>query len=40
MNREERNKLVIYRIKKARITFEEIQVLIDNQFWNTAVNRL
>ncbi len=29
-----------YRIKRARETIEEVQVHIDNKFWNTAINRM
>lgn len=28
------------RIKKARETFNEVKVLVDNEFWNTTVNRI
>jgi uncharacterized protein (UPF0332 family) len=40
MNQEERQKLVKYRIKKARATFSEVFLHIENKLWNTAVNRL
>jgi uncharacterized protein len=40
MNQEERQKLVKYRIKKARETFSEVDLHIENKLWNTAVNRL
>jgi uncharacterized protein (UPF0332 family) len=40
MTREERNELVTYRITKARNTFRETDLLITNNLWNTAVNRL
>jgi uncharacterized protein (UPF0332 family) len=29
-----------YRIKRARETISEVQTLIENKFWNTAVNRM
>jgi uncharacterized protein (UPF0332 family) len=40
MNQEEKLELIRYRIKKARDTFEEVQILIENKLWNTAINRL
>lgn len=40
MNPQERQELVEYRIKKARETFNEIELHIENELWNTAVNRL
>jgi uncharacterized protein (UPF0332 family) len=40
MTREERNELATYRITKARNTFRETDLLITNNLWNTAVNRL
>lgn len=29
-----------YRLQRAKETIKEVQVLIDNKFWNTAINRL
>ena len=40
MNEIERRELVLYRLTKAKETLSEIDLLIDNQLWNTAVNRL
>ena len=40
MKKEERNELITYRIAKAKTTFKEIDLLISNKLWNTAVNRL
>jgi uncharacterized protein (UPF0332 family) len=40
MNQEERQKLVKYRITKARTTFNEVELHVENKLWNTAVNRL
>jgi uncharacterized protein (UPF0332 family) len=40
MNQEERQELVKYRITKARDTFNEVDLHIENKLWNTAVNRL
>ncbi len=40
MIRKGRNELVTYRITKAINTFKEIDLLINNKLWNTAVNRL
>jgi hypothetical protein len=39
MTSSERKQLVIYRINKAKETFNEIDVLIQNKLWNTAINR-
>ena len=40
MNARERQELVEYRIQKAKETLMEVDVLIENKFWNTTVNRL
>jgi uncharacterized protein (UPF0332 family) len=40
MNDKERQELVKYRIKKARETFNEVGLHVENELWNTAVNRL
>ena len=40
MNLEERNEYVAYRINKANETFEVAELLISNQKWNSAINRL
>ena len=40
MNQKERQKLVEYRIIKARDTFKEVGLHIENELWITAVNRL
>ncbi len=40
MNSLEKDEIVNYRIRKARETFNEVQLHIDNKLWNTAVNRL
>jgi len=40
MNSEERKELVAYRISKAKETLNEIPLHIQNELWNTAVNRL
>lgn len=40
MNEQERLELVHYRIAKAKETLNEVQLHIQNQLWNTAVNRL
>ncbi|MEO8819946.1 MAG: HEPN domain-containing protein [Ginsengibacter sp.] len=40
MTSDERNELVRYRINKAKETFSEIDLLIENRLWNTAINRL
>lgn len=40
MTGKEKSEIVSYRIKNARKTFNEIQILVENQMWNTAMNRL
>ena len=40
MNSLDKDEIVNYRIRKARETFNEVQLHIDNKLWNTAVNRL
>ena len=40
MNKEERDAIVAYRREKAHKTLNKIPVLIENEMWNTAVNRL
>ncbi len=40
MNFEERKEYVKYRIESAYKTFEAAEVLAENEFWNSAVNRL
>ncbi|TDB63603.1 HEPN domain-containing protein [Arundinibacter roseus] len=40
MKEQDRVQLSIYRIKRARETFNEVAILLENGLWNTAVNRL
>jgi len=40
MNQHERDELVNYRIAKAKTTLEEVKLHIENELWNTAINRL
>lgn len=40
MTFEERKEYVDYRLKSARKTFEAAKILAENQYWNSAVNRL
>jgi uncharacterized protein (UPF0332 family) len=40
MNLDDRNEYVKYRIESAKKTFEAAKVLAENNFWNSAVNRL
>jgi len=40
MNDAERKELVNYRLDKAKATLNEIDILIENQLWNTTINRL
>lgn len=39
MTVEDKNEMITYRMKRAKETFDEIQVLIENEFWTTAINR-
>ncbi|GGA92322.1 HEPN domain-containing protein [Puia dinghuensis] len=40
MNEQDKAELVNYRIHRARATYDEVQILVANKLWNTAVNRL
>jgi uncharacterized protein (UPF0332 family) len=40
MNQKERQELVKYRISKARVTYNEVELHVENKLWNTAINRL
>jgi len=40
MTEGDRQNLTQYRLKRARETFDEVSLLIDNDLWHTAVNRL
>ncbi len=40
MNDLQRLELADYRMKKATATFSEVALLVENELWNTAVNRL
>lgn len=40
MNENDRYELVQYRISKARETLNEVHLHLENELWNTAVNRL
>lgn len=40
MNAQNKAQLVKYRITRARETFNEVDILVKNELWNTAVNRL
>ena len=40
MNDLDRNEIVKYRISKAQETFREVEKHIENELWNTAINRL
>lgn len=40
MTDKERKELVQYRIVRAKDTLKEVHLHVDNQLWNTAVNRL
>jgi len=40
MNQSDIEELARYRIQKARETFNEVGLHIQNELWNTAINRL
>ena len=40
MTENEKLEMISYRIKRARDTFQEVQLHIENKLWTTAVNRL
>ena len=40
MKEHDRRNLVSYRLSKAKDTLSEVDLLINNQLWNTAINRL
>jgi uncharacterized protein (UPF0332 family) len=40
MNDQERKELVQYRINRAKDTLSEVNIHVENELWNTAVNRL
>ena len=40
MKNEDKKELIKYRLERAKKTFEEIDILIKNELWNTAINRL
>ena len=40
MTTAERNEIVKYRLSRAHETLNEVEILIENKLWNTAINRL
>jgi uncharacterized protein (UPF0332 family) len=40
MTEEERREMVAYRIERAKETFKEVEIQIENELWATAINRL
>ncbi len=40
MTNEQKDELIKYRIEKALQTIAEVEVLLQNNLWNTAINRL
>jgi uncharacterized protein (UPF0332 family) len=40
MKENDKRNLVSYRLSKAKDTLDEVELLINNQLWNTAINRL
>lgn len=40
MTPEEKKALILYRLEKAKSTLNEVHLLVENELWNTAVNRL
>jgi len=40
IDKETRDAIVVYRLENAHKTLNEIPILIQNELWNTAINRL
>jgi uncharacterized protein (UPF0332 family) len=40
MTKPTKEDYVAYRFAKALSTISEVEVLIENEFWNTAINRM
>ena len=40
MSGNENRELVTYRMNKALETIADVNILIDNKIWNTAINRM
>ena len=40
MNKREKQELIAYRLRRARETIDEVDFLINNRLWNTAINRM
>lgn len=40
MNEQDKAELIKYRLNRARETYNEVSILVKNELWNTAVNRL
>jgi uncharacterized protein (UPF0332 family) len=40
MTENEKEEIILYRIKRSQETIREVQLHLDNQLWTTAVNRL
>ena len=40
MTKEQKEELIKYRIDRAKQTFNEVEIMLQNSLWNTAVNRL
>jgi len=40
LKKKDRNEVVKFRLEKAKITFAEVPILLDNKFYRTATNRL
>lgn len=40
MNGQERQQLIQYRLDRARDTYREIDLHVEHELWNTAMNRL
>lgn len=40
MKDQDKTELVKYRLTRARETYNEVSILVKNELWNTAVNRL
>ena len=40
MNHQDRQELIVYRISKSKEIYSEVELHIQNELWNTAINRL
>lgn len=40
MKKTSKDELILYRIRRAHETLKEVDAMVDNGFWNAAINRL